>query len=381
MLARMSGIGWLRRQAVGWSLPRRGGSLGPALAGLEFVQADPIRAPARAQDLILRQRVAGYRVGDLDRHYPSLEVDEDTLYAYGYVARRLRRFLYPRHDRRSPGGRYVPAGRAAEVLEFVRDRGVVHPRELDVHFGRERRTNDWGGTSSATTMMLDRLRHHGLLRVADRVSGVRRYEVGAPLGAPVQPVERLRVLVLRVAHVLAPVPEATLSASVGQLALWAGRPHGRPGGRPVVRDLLARGELTAADIGGIRYVWPADLLPVEDDAPARVRLLAPFDPVVWDRRRFGQLWGWEYRFEAYTPAARRRLGYYAMPLLWRDRVIGWATCEDGKVEVGYADSAPAGRSYAAALASEIARLRRFLLPRLTVERRMSSRRDRLVDLA
>ena len=51
-----------------------------------------------------------------------------------------------------------------------------------------------------------------------------------------------------------------------------------------------------------------------------VRLLTPFDPVVWDRRRFEIFWGWPYRFEAYTPAAKRKLGYYALPLLWRERV-------------------------------------------------------------
>ena len=56
----------------------------------------------------------------------------------------------------------------------------------------------------------------------------------------------------------------------------------------------------------------------------RVRLLAPFDPVVWDRRRFELFWGWPYRFEAYTPLAKRKLGYYALPMLWRDRVVGWA---------------------------------------------------------
>jgi hypothetical protein len=44
---------------------------------------------------------------------------------------------------------------------------------------------------------------------------------------------------------------------------------------------------------------------------------------VWDRRRFEHLWGWAYRFEAYTPAPKRVRGYYALPLLWRDRVIGW----------------------------------------------------------
>ena len=70
-----------------------------------------------------------------------------------------------------------------------------------------------------------------------------------------------------------------------------------------------------------------------------MRLLAPFDPVVWDRRRFELFWGWAYRFEAYTPAAKRRLGYYALPLLWRDRVIGWGNLAvvDGELaaELGY----------------------------------------------
>jgi hypothetical protein len=254
----------------------------------------------------------------------------------------------------------VPAGRPADLLAFVRERGVAHPRDAQAHFGHERVANGWGGASSATTMELERLRHHGLLRVADRVGGVRRYEAAEPLGDPLDPADRLRALVLRVARTLAPVSEATLSMAVSPLVRWAAVPGGRPGGRPVIRDLLARGELEAADAGGTRYVWPADLVPVVTDAPARVRFLAPFDPVVWDRRRFGQLWGWEYRFEAYTPAGRRVLGYYAMPLLWRDRVIGWATCEGGAVEVGYVGSAPPGRSYAAALEAEIARLKRFL---------------------
>lgn len=356
----MSGLGWLRRQAVGWSLPGRADALGVVMAELEFVQADPIRAPARAQDLILRQRVAGYRAGDLERHYPSLELDEDHLYAYGFTARRLRPLLYPRLNRHSADGRYVPAGRVADLLAFVRERGVVHPREAQAQFGHERVANDWGGASSATTRELERLRHHGLLRVADRVSGIRRYEAAGPLGEPLDPADRVRALVLRVARTLAPVPEATLSVAVSRLVMWAAVPGGRPGGRPVIRDLLARGSLEALDVGGTRYVWPADLVPVEAGAPARVRFLAPFDPVVWDRLRFGQLWDWEYRFEAYTPPPRRMLGYYAMPLLWRDRVIGWATCADGAVRVGYAGSAPAGRSYAAALDAEIARLNRFL---------------------
>ena len=100
-------------------------------------------------------------------------------------------------------------------------------------------------------------------------------------------------------------------------------------------------------------------------APARVRFLAPFDPLVWDRRRFGQAWGWDYRFEAYTPVPKRVLGYYAMPLLWRENVIGWANCAglDSDVEIGYVDAEPTGTAYANALDAEISRLKTFLTPR------------------
>jgi uncharacterized protein YcaQ len=357
----MSSLEWVRRQAVGWSLPRGAGTLAGAFAEMEFVQADPIQAPARAQDLILRHRVRGYRAGDLDRHYAALDIDEDRLYAYGFVSRRLRSHLHPRRDRRAADGKFVLTDRLADVLAFVRERGVTHPRDVQAHFGHERTKNDWGGHSSATTLALERLHHFGFLRVADRAAGVRRYEVAPPPGDLLDPDDRLRAAALVVARTLAPAPLASLSAAVSFLVPWLRAPTGKPGGRPVIQDLLARGELDAVDVAGTRYVWPADLVPVEADPPARVRFLAPFDPVVWDRRRFGQAWGWDYRFEAYTPVAKRVLGYYAMPLLWRDKVIGWANCTGGEVEVGYVDSAPAGATYAKALDAEIDRLRTFLV--------------------
>src|SRR5262245_11578401 len=133
----MASVGWLRQQAVGWSLTERE-TLAGALAGMEFVQCDPIRAPARAQDLILRHRVTGYRTGDLERCYPELDLDEDVLYAYGVVARRLRPLLHPRR----PGARRVPTGLEARVLAFVRRNGVTHPREVQERFGRDRVRND-----------------------------------------------------------------------------------------------------------------------------------------------------------------------------------------------------------------------------------------------
>ena len=94
-------------------------------------------------------------------------------------------------------------------------------------------------------------------------------------------------------------------------------------------------------------------------------LLAPFDPVVWDRRRFEHFWGWAYRFEAYTPAPKRQLGYYALPLLWRDQVIGWANASASgdrlKVDCGYtAGREPRDPLFRTALDEERQRLAEFL---------------------
>jgi uncharacterized protein YcaQ len=77
------------------------------------------------------------------------------------------------------------------------------------------------------------------------------------------------------------------------------------------------------------------------------------------------LWGWAYRFEAYTPAAKRVRGYYAMPLLWRDRVIGWGnlsvTHGQLNAELGYVDDqATANSGFSKALDCELEAMARFL---------------------
>ena len=155
-------------------------TLSDAMHRLGFVQADPIRAPARAQDLILRHRVAGYRAGDLDRAFRRLRLEEDFLYAYGFMPPATRDLLHPRHDLAGEAGRHAPAGLAAEVLAFVCARGPTHPADLEARFGRERAINGWGGVSKATTRTLDQLRHFGLLRVTHRRDGIRVYEAAPP---------------------------------------------------------------------------------------------------------------------------------------------------------------------------------------------------------
>src|SRR5688572_7755423 len=85
----------LRRYAISRSLFKPT-TLRRAIAKLGFVQADPIRAPARAQDLTLRHRVVDYRAGDLERRYSKLPIEEDFFVNYGFVPREVQALMHPR---------------------------------------------------------------------------------------------------------------------------------------------------------------------------------------------------------------------------------------------------------------------------------------------
>jgi uncharacterized protein YcaQ len=328
-----------------------------AVDALGFVQADPIRAPARAQDLILRHRVKAYRADDLERRYASLGIEEDVFVNYGFVSRRVYELMHPR------AGRAARGTRARLVLEFVRSRGEVHPREVDQHFAHGTVTNYWGGSSNATTHLLDLMHYRGLLRVTRRERGIRLYavrEAAVPVnGAAAR--GRLDALVDVVVHDYAPLSTQGLARVVARLRY--GAPQWKRGLQAALQR--AKHRLAHARVDGHEWYWPADEDPARAVPDDSVRLLAPFDPIVWDRARFEQLWGWAYRFEAYTPVAKRKLGYYALPLLWRDSIIGWAnlTVSEGTLrsEVGFvAGRPPRDRTFRQALDAELNRMQNFL---------------------
>ena len=172
------------------------------------------------------------------------------------------------------------------------------------------------------THLLDPLHYDGLLRVARREAGHpdlrrRTSTAGSAGGSRSTVAARIDALVDVVVRKYAPLPRPE---PVGRRRAACATPR-RNGGRELKPALLRakaarararrRRRLVLAGGRGVR---------AGPSSTTRVRLLAPFDPVVWDRRRFELFWGWAYRFEAYTPVAKRKLGYYALPLLWRDRV-------------------------------------------------------------
>jgi len=358
----------LRRFAVTHSLftPT---ALSRALHRLGFVQADPIRAPARAQDLILRHRVKDYRAGDLERRYAKLGVEEDFFVTYGFVTRSVQALMHPRSDTCVPaeGRAPWPAERRKQaqlLLEFVRERGAVHPREVDDHFSHGTVRNYWGGSSNATTHLLDAMLYRGLLRVARREGGIRIYTAHQHGLKPADAAARrtrIDELVDVAVHIYAPLPGACLSDLVRRLRFAVPQWHSE------LKSALERAKqrVSHARVDGIDWYWPAEVNAARCATQDTVRLLTPFDPVVWDRDRFELLWGWVYRLEAYTPAPKRKLGYYALPLLWRDRVIGWGnlSVKNGHLqsEFGYVEShPPRDRAFKRELDAELDRMRAFL---------------------
>lgn len=351
----------LRRFAVARSLftPT---TLERAIDRLGFVQADPIRAPARAQDLTLRPRVKGYRAGDLERRYAALDVEEDVFVNYGFLTHAVHELMHPRAGAAS--WTVSQRRRVEAVLSFVRACGTAHPRQVDDHFSQGTVRNYWGGSSNATTHLLDLMHYRGLLRVVRREAGIRVYSAQESVRPPADtahPAERLDALVDVVVRKYAPLPGPSLSNLVGRLRYAV--PQWRRELKPALQR--ARLRLSHARVDGVEWYWPEEDTISAGTPPDTVHLLAPFDPVVWDRRRFELFWGWAYRFEAYTPANRRTRGYYALPLLWRDRVIGWGniSVKEGELQadLGYTAGRPSReRGFRQGLDAELERLRVFL---------------------
>jgi uncharacterized protein len=350
----------LRRYAIARSLfsPT---ALPTAIKRLGFVQADPIRAPARAQDLILRHRVKGYQVGDLEKRYAALDIEEDFFVNYGFLPSATQALMHPRTPRTVwPSKRHE---QAKAVLAFVQQHGVVHPREVDAHFAHGSARSGFGGSSNVSTQLLDDMQYRGMLRIAKRISGIRTYEVANTPLEPVSAIQSLDTLVDVIVNKYAPLPERSLVELIRLLR----------GGVPQWDSLRATAftnaklRLASAQVDGVTWYWPSHESPHSKKYQINdtVHLLAPFDPVVWDRRRFELFWGWAYRFEAYTPADKRVRGYYAMPLLWRDEVIGWGNLAvvDGELQadLGYVSGKPPrDGAFKQALQDELARMTLFL---------------------
>jgi uncharacterized protein YcaQ len=214
----------------------------------------------------------------------------------------------------------VPSDLHDGLIAEIRDRGPLTARDLDT--GAPRAKEHWGWNWSQARIALDFLYMTGELAIAGRNG---QFEVLYDLPERVIPAE----------HLAAPVP--TKADAELELVRRAARSHGVATTQDL-RDYYRIPLLKDAQVAVDRLVESGELEPVRvqgwrrpaylhRDArrPRRVTaraLLSPFDPVVWERARTEALFDFHYRIEIYTPAHKRVHGYYVLPFLLDDRIVG-----------------------------------------------------------
>lgn len=298
------------------------------------LQFDPLDAPgARNHEAVLHARIAGYERGWCERHLygppgtrslielwnKSLNiVPVEDLPAHQHTWAKAR-------DRHAKGILRQRRAVAEALLAQVRAAGETGTRAMArSHAGAV----DWyWAPTSEGRAVAEALFESGRLGIARREGNHRVFDLLErlhPALAPALPpedAERLRLLTRHRA--------VGLMGAGGGAELFTGLAPSASRARSL-RALLDAGTLRPVTVEGVRgerYAL-ADELPLlrscaDERAPLRgVTLLAPLDPFVWDRALLRSLFGFDYRWEVYTPAHLRRFGYYALPLLWGDRLVG-----------------------------------------------------------
>jgi uncharacterized protein YcaQ len=300
---------------------------------LGSVQFDPLAVAGRSHDLVLHARVADYDPGWCDRLYERREIFEAYNKGLSFVPTSefpWFRGILSRNPQRTLDEN---ADVAKRVLERIRADGPLSA--LD--FERERgTTTDWFGMSTnAVRTVLEAYAVTGVLGLARREGNRRYYDLLERL-LPADVLARKLPLEEQLRHKLLSRYRAHGLLGVGGGGdIFGGigpakpdeRWPGYPGRNALREELVERGDLVSVDVEGVRgrrFVVSAEveLLEAPPNAPPSVAFVPPFDPIVWDRGLLGSLFEFEYVWELFLPPAKRRWGWYVLPIVFRDRFVG-----------------------------------------------------------
>jgi hypothetical protein len=312
----------LRAQALDADAPFGAGpdAVRAAVERLGYVQIDTIHVIERAH---LATRIPAYRRADL-AHAQSVEksVFEYWAHALAYLTSRDYRFAMPAMQRHlaAPAAWFarVTPSELSRTLARIRAEGPLSIRDLD-DLPRVAKDHPWASTKPAKRA-LELAFFQGRLAVGARTGMVKTYDLAERhfgwTSRP-RPASAAQVLAHRLDRALAAQGVIDLDS-----ACYMDAPR-KPAMAALIEARLRARRLLPATIEGVdRAFWTtpeaAAALPLPE--PARVHLLSPFDPLVIQRRRFAALFGHDHRFEAYVPAAKRVLGYFALPTLVGERV-------------------------------------------------------------
>ena len=300
---------------------------------LGSVQFDPLAVAGRNHDLVLHARVAGYDPAWCDLLYERREIFE--AYNKGLSLVPTSEFAWFRGilSRNAPRTLAENGDVAERVLERIRAEGPLSA--LD--FERERgTTTDWFGAATNTVRaVLEAYAVTGVLGLARREGSRRYYDLlerllPADVLAHELPLEeqlRHKLLSRYRAHGLLGVGgPGDVFGGLG-FAKPDARLPGYPGRHALREELVERGDLVPVEVEGLQgkrlvVKEDAELLAGPPAPPPSVAFVPPFDPIVWDRKLLASLFGFEYVWELFVPPAKRRWGWYVLPIVFRDRFVG-----------------------------------------------------------
>ncbi len=320
----------LRRHVVaaqGYSTRRRRARADEVCAAVDrlaCVQLDSISAVARSHRLTLLSRVGTYPPGTVSALLEAGRLFEFWAHEACLLPIEMwplmRPFMHQTHRWWGPIIERDPA-LADEVMGTIRERGALGSRDFE---GPASGVGMWNNLKPAKRM-LEALWNAGELVIAGRQGFQRLYDLpervlpDAVLGAPVpDESEALQRLVVRAVRARGALTEA------GVVEHWRLR-GGTAGIRPHVEAVIASGELRRVEVedGGAPVLVAADA-DLDAAAPAGSVLLSPFDNLLWDRPFAERVLGFAHLIEVYKPEPERRYGYYVLPLLAGDRIVGRA---------------------------------------------------------
>ena len=329
------------------ALPAEPASVMRAVGHLGSLQFDPLEVAGRNHDLVLLARIAGYRRAWTDdllyRERVLYETYNKMLSLVPTAELPYYRLTWDRVRARHEAGSFDEhALLVDELLTRIREGGPLSSTDIE-----PRAAIDWyWRPTNQVRALLEALAEAGILAIARREGNRRVYDLAerlfpAELLAQRPPEREQRLHKLRSRY-----RAVGLLGATGEYALWAGTANDTPHRHELRAELVARGEIVPVAVEGLRghrYI-PAPSLPLLDLAEAElaaegepghpwaagrpgdrapaVAFLAPLDPLAWDRDLLLRLYGFDYRWEVYVPAPKRRWGYYVLPLLYGDRLVG-----------------------------------------------------------
>jgi uncharacterized protein YcaQ len=275
---------------------------------LTLLQIDPTSAIAPSADLVLWSRLGeSYSLGDLkraleeDRSLFELDalirpVEDLGLYLAGAAER-------PPYERTREWLR-ANEGFRRDILKRLRKSGPLSSRELPDTAAVPWASTGWTNNRNVT-VMLEILMNRGEVAIAGRVGRERLWDVPERVYPAVD---------------IPTVDEAERSKDERRLASLG---IARAQARAMAMEPIHVGEAgEPAVVEGVKGEWRVDPEQLGGDFEGRTALLSPFDRLIHDRTRTEELFDFEYTLEMYKPAAKRRWGYFALPILHGDRLVG-----------------------------------------------------------